>query len=181
MEKLILCPKCLGKQVLEILSLVSDDTDFDMNVNPSNYYPSDVDFDEIQDLQTSYFCGECKHQFLPKDAKFETINISTKDKIEMMNKVGVDIINKIHPLVHFRDGELKAQLQIGHPKESDSISGCYPTHLIQAVISLHEYYLSLNYSPETEKAIFFLKEALNCLNQRTKNRQERGVLHTDKK
>lgn len=104
--------------------------------------------------------------------------IQVKDKLEAMNQSDV---GKIHPAITFVDGKLTIQLQVGHPSQPDAITGCFPTHAIEALIKLHEFYNTQIPSHETSMAILKLREAWLWLNARKLDRESRGVLQTDKK
>ena len=96
-----------------------------------------------------------------------------QEKIAQLNTVGQDI----HESILFVDGKLTCQLQVGHPKEPSSISGCFPTHLIDWVIELHEHYQRQIWSIETAEALLFLRLARLALEKRKVDREKRGVLH----
>lgn len=104
--------------------------------------------------------------------------ISVQEKLEGLNNCG---ISEIHDAITFENGKLIVQLQVGHPNEEGSVSGCFPTHLVESVIKLHEHYNTVIPSYETEMAIIKFKKGLEWLNARAKNRKDRGVLQTDQK
>lgn len=103
--------------------------------------------------------------------------MTVQEKLDGLNDCG---INDIHHAIFFKDGKLQVQLQVGHPREDESISGCFPTHLVEAVIKLHQHYNSIIPSRETSLAITKLQKALHWLEHRAMDRQNRGVLQTDK-
>ena len=101
----------------------------------------------------------------------------TQEKIAGLNTVGQDI----HEAITFEDGKLTCQLQIGHPSEEGSVKGCFPTHLVDFVIELHQHYNVLIPSRETDMVITKLEEARLWLEKRKIDREKRGVLQTDNK
>jgi len=104
--------------------------------------------------------------------------VPVKEKLEAMNKCPVCTV---HPAITFVDGKLTAQLQVGHPNQEGSVTGCFPTHLVDALIELHKFYNEQIPSYETTKAIEKLQEAWLWLNMRKLDREKRGVLQTDGK
>lgn len=105
-------------------------------------------------------------------------NVSVKEKLDALNNCGV---KDVHEAITFVDGKLTIQLQVGHPDEEDAISGCFPTHAIDALTALHEHYQELFRSRETALCITKLQEARMWLDERARDREKRGVLQTDNK
>jgi hypothetical protein len=89
-------------------------------------------------------------------------------------------VGKIHSSITFQDGKLTIQLQVGHPKEKGSIAGCFPIHLLEAIIALFEHYQTIIPCKETEQTILKLSEAWLWCKKREWDREKRGVLQTDK-
>ncbi len=104
-------------------------------------------------------------------------NVPVQSKLDGLNTVGQDI----HGHIRFGDGFLTCQLQVGHPSEEDAVSGCFPTHLLDFVIELHQHYQSLVPCRETAIVITKLEEARLWMEKRKMDRDKRGVLQTDKK
>lgn len=102
----------------------------------------------------------------------------TAAKLTALNASGV---GKVNPAITFVDGKLVAQLQVGHPNEDGSIGGCFPTHLVQAVTELFKHYQEIMPGRETAIVITKLEEAWLWLKKRELDRDQRGVLQTDKK
>jgi len=103
--------------------------------------------------------------------------LTVAEKLGALNTVGQDI----HEAITFENGKLTCQLQVGHPKEKGSTTGCFPTHLVDFVIELHQHYNTLIPSRETDLVITKLEEARLWLEKRKMDREKRGVLQTDKK
>lgn len=99
-------------------------------------------------------------------------------KLKALNECG---INDINEFIKFTDGFLKCQLQVGHPGGEGSVSGCYGTHLLQAIIKLFQHYQSVNQSRENALVITKLQEALMWAEERTRDRERRVVSQTDNK
>jgi len=114
-------------------------------------------------------------------ARPENKNILPGEKIAALDKLGKEVIEKIHPAIKFEGGKFTIQLQVGHPGEPGSVEGCFPTHAIMSIIELHRHYQALNPSRETALAITNLEQAWLWLNMRKLDREARGVLQTDKK
>lgn len=103
-----------------------------------------------------------------------------QEKIDALNKLGDDVISRIHPACKLHNCKIEIQLQVGHPNEEGSIQGCFPTHAVQALIELHKHYNAIIPSRETSIVITKLEEAWLWLKKRELDRAERGVLQTDK-
>lgn len=116
--------------------------------------------------------------YLKPGERIEYMSTPTvEEKVKALNTVG----QEIHENITFKDGLLSCQLQIGHPNEEGNIKGCFPTHLIDFVIELHQHYNSVLPSRETSLVITKLQEARLWLEQRKLDREKRGVLQTDDK
>lgn len=121
-------------------------------------------------------CRTHRNQLL-KNKKEKTIkNIPMQEKLDALNMVG----QNIHTAICFNDGLLTCQLQVGNPSEKEAVSGCFPTHLIDFVIELHQHYMDTIPCRDTEMVITKLEEARLWLEKRKIDREKRGVLQTDK-
>ncbi len=103
--------------------------------------------------------------------------MTAQEKIDAMNVCG---INEIHDSISFKDGTLTCTLQIGHPNEPGSISGCFNTHLAEAFIRLQLYYQKQLPSLENELSIKLLRELKKTFEKRASRRKMAGILNTDK-
>lgn len=102
-------------------------------------------------------------------------------KIAKMNEKLKPVLEAIHPGIKFNNGKIEIQLQVGHPKEDGAVAGCFGTHAVQAITELHKYYQEQLPSRETALVITKLEEAWLWLKKRELDRDQRGVLQTDKK
>lgn len=109
--------------------------------------------------------------------KINDESLSPDVKIAKLNECGA---NRIHPSVSFKNGTLVATLQVGHPNEEGSISGCYSTHIIEAITCIQKHYQSMLPCEENEECIGHLEAALESLNKRASRRRKQGIQHTDK-
>jgi hypothetical protein len=131
-----------------------------------------------------YLCDKCYEMIWLKQLEDEGEIMSKKsnppvaEKLKALNECG---INEIHEAITFVDGKLTIQFQVGHPDEEGAVKGCFPTHAIDAIVKLHEHYQTIFPSRETALCITKLQEARMWLDERARDRKERGVLQTDKK
>lgn len=100
------------------------------------------------------------------------------DKCEALNNCGV---NEIHKHIKYHNGNLNIQFQVGHPGGEGSIDGCFLTHGIQVLIKKAEHYNKACPSRENSLVITKLQEALMWAEERTRDRERRGVSQTDQK
>ncbi len=102
--------------------------------------------------------------------------MTPQEKLSQLNEVG----QEIHEAITFENGKLTWQLQVGHPNEEGSVSGCFNTHLVDFVIELQQHYQSIMPCRENALVITKLEEARLWLEKRKMDREKRGVLQTDK-
>lgn len=110
------------------------------------------------------------------------VDLYPRDKTAIkLNALNASKVGQIHKDITFVDGKLTIQLQVGHPNEDGSVAGCFPTHAVQALVELHKHYAEIMPSRETAIVITKLEEAWLWLKKRELDRDQRGVLQTDKK
>ena len=107
--------------------------------------------------------------------------MKASEKIADMNQNLKPVIEGIHESIKFDNGKLTIQLQVGHPNEEGAVKGCFPTHAVESLIALHEYYQNQIRSRETALVITKLQEARLWQEWRKMDREKRGVLQTDNK
>jgi len=114
----------------------------------------------------------------PVNKDEQTPREKTAAKIAALN---ASAVGRVHPSITFVDGKLTIQLQVGHPNEDGSVGGCFPTHAIQALVELFKHYQEIMPGRETALVITKLEEAWLWLKKRELDRDQRGVLQTDKR